>query len=454
MVYYINGQMYLIGGFDEKRLFLYQTPEEISGRKEGDRMLEKEESGRLHLANELFLDVLMTGEISSAVKAAYDLFEAPVVVVDSGGRSIGQYPKRELGELQWDEFLANNMVSVEKNLIAQEQFRQNKKNYDGEYGNIAYITDPNVEGVPYIMGEFFEERKIAGHFGILIRNREISEIDLKIAKLFGKVLNKLCSENKNRISVNLFRKAFLLELLRGSPYNKDILLVDRETRMKLQGNFLLMVCPTIATKSALEIDRFICDYLYHKFDDLFVTIYDEKLVILCCKMKKCEKNTPDMLSKIQQIIKFLNENNYVVSISKEFADLEDVKGYFAQTVLTLEVGKQLEPDKKIYKYDSYEPLQMFCPIAGIAPARIWFHPTFLQIKEYDEEHNTEYLDTMIEYLICGKNKKEAAKRLNIHINTMNYRIGKIDDLFDFSELTRDDTIILFFNYYLGKLGKE
>lgn len=414
-------------------------------------MLEMERTKRLHLANELFLEVLLSGDVSDAVKTAYDLLGFPIVVVDSGGECIAQYPAKVLGEIQWDEYLAHSMVTVEQNLVAQEQFRLNRKHYDVKYGNIAYINDPEVDGAPYIMGEFFEGRSVAGHFGILIRNREIDEVDLRIASLFGKVLDKLCSENQNKISMNLFRKTFLLELLQGSEYNKDILFVDKEMQSKLKGDFVLLLCPTLAKTNALEIDRFICDYLYHKFEDLFVTIYNEKLVILCCKIAKCENNALHKLSKIERLIHFLNENNYIVAFSKKFRELEDLKGYYEQTVLTLKVGEKLEPHKKIYKYYDYEPLQMFYPVANVAPARIWFHPTFLKIKEHDEKYHTEYLDTMMGYLICGKNKKEAAQRLNIHINTMNYRIEKLNDLFSFSELTRDDTIILFFNYYLCRV---
>lgn len=53
----------------------------------------------------------------------------------------------------------------------------------------------------------------------------------------------------------------------------------------------------------------------------------------------------------------------------------------------------------------------------------------------DAENGTQYYDSMFQYLLCGKSMKLAAQRLGIHRNTLDYRIGRMGELFgiDFSD---------------------
>ena len=47
------------------------------------------------------------------------------------------------------------------------------------------------------------------------------------------------------------------------------------------------------------------------------------------------------------------------------------------------------------------------------------------------------------YVLCGLNNKQAAARLNVHINTLIYRINRIKELFDvdFSDSNLVTTLI-------------
>lgn len=47
----------------------------------------------------------------------------------------------------------------------------------------------------------------------------------------------------------------------------------------------------------------------------------------------------------------------------------------------------------------------------------------------DAENGTRYYDSMFQYLLCGKSLKLAAQKLGIHRNTLDYRIGRMGELF-------------------------
>ena len=76
------------------------------------------------------------------------------------------------------------------------------------------------------------------------------------------------------------------------------------------------------------------------------------------------------------------------------------------------------------------PLPLFFALLKAEPGRIFIHPVVYQIRAYDKKHSTEYENTLRVYELSMRNKDEAAARLNIHKNTLQYRLNRIMDLFD------------------------
>lgn len=60
--------------------------------------------------------------------------------------------------------------------------------------------------------------------------------------------------------------------------------------------------------------------------------------------------------------------------------------------------------------------------------RYYAHPSLLKIKKYDEENGTNYFETLYTYLINERRYEKTARTLNIHVNTLTYRLAKINDL--------------------------
>lgn len=69
--------------------------------------------------------------------------------------------------------------------------------------------------------------------------------------------------------------------------------------------------------------------------------------------------------------------------------------------------------KNLAKHDN---LEEFCPSA------------VTMLQAYDAKHNTPLLETLEKYLLYVGNPVTAAKALNIHRNTLLYRVNKIKEL--------------------------
>lgn len=398
---------------------------------------------RLYTANTKFLAALLKNSLSELIQAAYETFSAPIIIDAAVSQVIYQLPKCCIGEKIWDELILNNKTSLTEKETAELEYMLEKKLKN----HVAYITDQSDFTYPHIVGEFFSNSFLAGHFVILFKDSEADEIDLQIARLFGEVLTNYFS-NFSTSSHYLLNRTLLNMLLQGKKL--EDMKLDRSLLEKLHGSYLLLICP-MADKTKELVNDYIYNYMQNNFKNIYTAVYDHQLVLLCCAL---QPNISLQSMPLKSVIDFLLDYNYTISVSKEFTNLSDIKSYFNQTLLTLKVGQLNAPDRKVHHYEDYAPLQLLLPVVELTSSHIWYHPIFNKIKAWDKQYNTQYLDTLMKYLESSKNKKDTANALYIHINTLNYRLGKMRDLFDIDHLSQKEITEFGLNYYLYQLANE
>ncbi|MGD9566877.1 MAG: PucR family transcriptional regulator [Sedimentibacter sp.] len=403
---------------------------------------------RIASANYKFLSSLMIGGLQPIVKSANEIFNSPVVVVDSAGKCICQVPDIILGEENWDEYISEKAVSLEENLKAQGCYSSNKR----PDSNIVYITDENVTGAPYLMGQFFENDIIAGHFGILLRGKVPDEVDFEIAELFSKVLSSFYTNSINPISKIHFHNAYILDLLKGVNSHEYISLPGWNFKSVIKPEFVVLVSPISEKEKNRTISYCVCDYISKRFKGVFPVVFEDNIVIVCCGLLKGISRNPCSSNKLKGILDCLSSYNYTTGISNGFSEIAELKAYFNQALITVKIGMKLKPEKGIHLFNDYSPLQMFFPISELSLQEIWIHPVILEMRDYDKIHNTEYFNTFKEYILSSRDKKESAKMLNIHINTLNYRLEKIEDIFKISQLQKKDYLHLICSFLLYELN--
>lgn len=393
-------------------------------------------------ANTKFLHALLTNDLTNIVTVAYEIFNSPIIVVDSNSSSICQIPNQKLGIEFWDNYLLKRDLTINAFEIAEYQFTL-KRN---EQNNISYLSEDNLLTTPHLSGEFYNGPFLAGHFTILCLNKKINPTDFELAQLFGKILTHFFTTQQNFSSNELFNHLFLTKLLTNEKIN--YLNLDQSLTARLQGTYLLFVCPILDQQNTATINDYIYNYLQTHFKTVFTSFYENNLVLLYCGLPHVIEGSFTEYPPLKQVIDFLQNYNFIISISNTFTDLNQVKDFYQQTLLTFKIGKLLDPNHKIYKYQTYEPLQLFYPICEKINPEIWYSPLFKQVKDWDAMHHTPYLTTLIHYFTCAKNKNDTAKSLHIHINTLNYRLNKINDLFDCIDMTPSAVQQFCMNYYL------
>jgi purine catabolism regulator len=129
---------------------------------------------------------------------------------------------------------------------------------------------------------------------------------------------------------------------------------------------------------------------------------------------------------------FLPELRVTVGVGRESPSLEHLAESFHQAQLAVELGQSLWGGNQAVHYDD---LGIHRVLFALRDHEGMITPPLQRIVEYDNEHEADYVLTLRAYLKHMGRLRPAAAELNIHRNTLEYRVARIASV---AGITLDD----------------
>ncbi len=124
-----------------------------------------------------------------------------------------------------------------------------------------------------------------------------------------------------------------------------------------------------------------------------------------------------------------------VGISDTIFGYNDLQSCYKQAVTAANTANLLEKQTLIYQDTGI--YKLIYAIEDVRILKQYLHDTINKIIEYDTMHNTDYLDTLKCYLENNGSIKQVSMKINVHRNTINYKMKMIREIFDI-KLDYDD----------------
>ena len=119
-----------------------------------------------------------------------------------------------------------------------------------------------------------------------------------------------------------------------------------------------------------------------------------------------------------------------ISVSESYDQLSSTKQQLNLARTSLRLARFEGIDNQMVFIWKYKHLILFLS-ATQSDASNEISPSVLDpIKEYDKEHSSEYYQTLRAYLLCDMDYTRMAQRLNVHKNTISYRMQRIAEMFE------------------------
>lgn len=121
--------------------------------------------------------------------------------------------------------------------------------------------------------------------------------------------------------------------------------------------------------------------------------------------------------------RILSRGGCTAGVSYPFEELREVYQALQQAKLALET----EEENPLRRCADYLP-EYVCALIRSQTGADLSHPALTVLEEYDEAHRTQLVETLGLYLLYERNQKITAEALELHRNSLFYRLNKIQEL--------------------------
>lgn len=214
-----------------------------------------------------------------------------------------------------------------------------------------------------------------------------------------------------------------------------------------QGRFVLYCLLPDPSGEAAEAG-FFCGELLQEIPELFAFLYKDTVIAIADET---------FLSKEllrQHLIHFARENHYRAGESNPFQSLYNIRTYYRQAMMALDIGLLEKPKEWIYPFSGITLEYMFRKAEEeFAPEEL-LSPIIYRLQEYDKANHTDYLNTLKVYLQNNQNAVQTAKDLFIHRGTILYRIRRICEIGQTELSDADELLHLYLSLRLMRQLEE
>lgn len=388
--------------------------------------------------------------IKTFLKITADLIGCPIFLSDSSTKVLESSDEDELHKLN-DELIT---CVLKNGFVTADLFE--KYDYTNLLKRIAssqkafYLKSEIPEKLDRIISNIIINNR---HFGWLVAipsNAENRPEYLEILDILSNAISIELERSKTNISINSSEN-LLFDLLtdnftspeefdkraRGFGWNsiKDYIVVAIGFRNQRDNNTKKGVRSMMAYKNHLSL-------IFPNIKSIYIK---DRLALLI------EYKTFNIILNNLEI--FLKNNNLVASTSNVFSNIINFKEYYEQAVNILNLCLSLNKENTIFHYHEFYLYHCINTLKKSGHIEYYCLPELIKVIEYDKKNNTKIFETVNAYLNF-RNIIQAAEYLNIHRNTLIYRLEKFKELTNINLSVGDDIYKLWLSYLILEVSPD
>lgn len=388
-------------------------------------------------------DALLSGKgLQYIVNVATEVLENPIMVFNRAHKILAYSNTVVVNSPLWNEMTANGYGNFDHYKLYEEEFKKAEKadypiiqNFDDFHGLITKIKIGGKH-VGYVSGPNYI--------------RPFYENDFELMKLLSKLIAvELQKDNLISQTKGLMYEHLITELLDSENLNKKYL-QDRVNflDLNLKENLYVLTARPIAGKvDSLPFYREVLGSLI--FDSKSV-LYNNDIIFLITR----KKNKPLIQSDLADALKFIEENNMQAGLSRCFHDISHIRRFYIQSYKAIEIGNQIRQDEFLFMYDQYALPHLLDIAAEQSDLKDFCNNHVFDLIEYDKVNHTKFTQTLYIYLSCGCDVAKTAQIFNIHRNTLDYRIKKVEELLEIDINDAETHFALYSSYKILSFIKD
>lgn len=373
-----------------------------------------------HFEHQINHRLISNGSLQELVELGESIFHNMILLLDASFSLL--FETRKNNPLDWEINGYPQMYSLPPETIEQIRLNQNFRKRTLNKGRF-YISNEVLNCNALFIQ--IQRDHLSFYFVVLETEQPFTQAHYQMLLIFSEYIY-LSLRNRRFSNTRAMQFEYFLErmLINEKIDQSEISRQLHSQQWKITDKYVCYVLD-LNLWNQNDIDPYtICRMQENRFAGSFAFYHDDK--IICLHNLTQAQMSRDLF--LQLLAPFVRDNLFHVGLSYEFSDFTSLPSYYQQAIISIDFGKRKHPDEWIYRFEKYA-LDYFTlnGISKMEPRHLC-HPDLLLLSRYDNENNTELLNTLKIYLTCGMNATETAAELFIHRNTLYQRISRIEHL--------------------------
>lgn len=390
------------------------------------------------------------GGIKRIIEIGYEMLENPISLVDTSRKTIVLTNSPEVeDDLTWQELAKDGYFSS----------HTIKHNYSvGLTKKLATASKPffwardNYIKYNRLISPILYKNKTIGILAVMESKRPFRPSDLEIVSILS---NAISSEMQKNIFIQsasgIGHEEFIRELLDGKIKNAKVV---KERAENLNLSFKKNLFVLVSEKKSLDKSNMFPLYLRKSLEQIIASSisleYKNHVVLLL----SCSNIRSFLENELPEIENYFSQYKLSCGLSNSFTELANIRIHYEQASAALKLGRHFNSKEAVFKYKDYIVYHFMDICSQYVEINRMIHPVVLRLIDFDKQNGTDYLNTLYAFLKCGRSIPQASKILNVHRNSMTYRMKKIGDIMDVDFSDSDLMLLIELSFKLLEYEKS
>ncbi len=404
--------------------------------------MENKVTERRDRANRLLFHAVCSPYMERVIDAAHAIFQRPVLFLDEYFHLVNIAPEAATGIPLWDSIYREKALGQEQREALIREIQETET-------EISY-----VDGAPFrgLLAPVLLDRRNRGYVLTFWEGQPPAAEDLELMEMILQAVKVRASTRTRTIgswSISLSEK--LKNLLEAGKDLPEETVITRGMEASIEPMYAICVVPMGPLPAQRAFSQEAVQQLQQQHHNVICLIYGDAIVLLCTGLPTVfqEQDIRDTYL-MKKLTEFFMEKDMILGISDRFYQLHTVYSHYRQAVLSASMAEKLGHEGAA-SFAQLMPLPLFMPLVEKREASAFIPPELLAVRDYDQAHGTNYMETLRVYSLGLFHKRQAAKALHIHVNTLCYRLEQVEALFGLGSESQRDQVRLVCSFLILSL---
>ncbi|WP_243387703.1 PucR family transcriptional regulator [Bacillus kexueae] len=280
----------------------------------------------------------------------------------------------------------------------------------------------------------WRNNEVLGFIWALEIKKTLSDEELELLKMAAQaVKNKLLNLHARKTKREERNQEFFWKLLTGHISNETEMQEGfHKVHVSIPSVYSVLICKlqTEITDSIEKQLQYLLETTQKVQTLLWTTDYDQVIMLIAPDEKQ---PLQDLKLFLQWTVTQLKERFMIqqvrTSIGGIYTNLSNIEKSYREALSVLSIKDRFPAETE--DLDSYAELGIYQYLDLFYEKRKndgFVNYSLNKLKEYDKKHHTNLVETLEVYLDHDSNVNAAAQKLNVHINTLSYRLKRIKQI--------------------------